>query len=97
MKFNHLIIGTYSTDWWSVTHKQSSIASAVVPPEEGVYRFRYKEDEETPLPIIPSGSCGITVTKADIDTLCCEGIAVNNDNDPAPENVMKSDDVLTNL
>ena len=34
---------------------QSFIASEVVPLEEGVDRFRDKEDEETPLPILPSG------------------------------------------
>ena len=53
-----------------------------------------KEDEETPLPIIPSGSRGITVTKAYIAMLRCEGIAVDDDNDPAPENFMQSYDVL---
>ena len=41
--------------------------------------FRYKEDEETPLPILPSGSRGITVTEADISTLRREGIAVYDD------------------
>ena len=57
--------------------------------------FRDKEDEDNPLPILHSGSCGITVTETDIDTLHCDGIAVDYDNEPAPENVMKSDDVLT--
>ena len=50
-----------------------SIASAVLPPEEGVDRFREKEDGNTPLPILPSGSCGITVTEADISMLRREG------------------------
>ena len=72
----------------------SSIASAVVPPEEGVEMFRYKEDEETPLPILLSYSRGITVTKADITTLCCDGIEFDDKNYPAPENAMHSDDVL---
>ena len=31
----------------------SSIALEVVPPEQGIERFRDKEDEETPLPILP--------------------------------------------
>ena len=66
----------------------------MVPPEEGVYRFRYKEDEETPLPILPSVSRGITVTEADFFTLYCEGIAVDENNKTAPDNVMYSDDVL---
>ena len=55
----------------------SSIASAVLPPEEWVDRFSYKEDEENPLPILLSGSSEITVTEADIATLCREGIEVN--------------------
>ena len=66
----------------------------MVPPEDGVERFRDKEEEETLLTIPHSGSCGITVTEAGIDTVLCEGIAVNNDNNPDPENVMHSDDVL---
>ena len=72
----------------------SSIASSVVPPEEGVKRFRNKEDKETPLPILPSGSRGITVMEADIATLRREGIAVDDDNNPAPDNVMQFDDVF---
>ena len=66
----------------------------MVPPEDGVERFRDKEEEETLLTIPHSGSCGITVTEAGIDTVLCEGIAVNNDNNPDPENVIRSDDVL---
>ena len=65
----------------------------MVPPEEGVDKFRYKEEEETPLHILPSGSRGITVTKDDIATLHSERIAVYYDNDPAAENFMHSDDV----
>ena len=30
----------------------------------------------------------------EISTLSCEGIAVDDENEPAPENVMQSDDVL---
>ena len=71
-----------------------SIASAVVPPEEGVDRSRDKENKETPLPILPSGSRGITVAEADITTLCREGISVDNDNDPAPDTVIQFDNVL---
>ena len=66
----------------------------MVPPEEGVDRFRDKEDEETPLPSLPSVSRGITVTEADIAIICSEGIAVNDNNKPAPENFMQSDDVF---
>ena len=72
----------------------SSISSAVVPPEEGVDRFRDKEGEETPLPILPSGSRGITMTESDIATLRGEGIAVGDNNNPAPDNVMYYYDVL---
>ena len=50
----------------------SSVASAAVPPEEGVDRFRDKEEKETPLPILPPGSHGIPVTEADISTLLSE-------------------------
>ena len=66
----------------------------MVPPEEGADRFRDKEDEENPLPILPPGSHEITVTEDDIDTLRWEGISVDNNNDPAPESVIQSDDVL---
>ena len=54
-----------------------------------------KEDEDTPLPTLPSGSCGITVMEADTATLCSEGIAVDDNKDPAPDNVMHSDNVLS--
>ena len=47
----------------------SSIASSVVPLEEGIDRFRYKEYEETPMPILHSGSHGITVAEAGITML----------------------------
>ena len=70
------------------------IASEVFPLEEGVDRFRDKEDEETPLKILTSGSHGITVMEADIATLCIGGISVNNNNEPAPENFIQSGDVL---
>ena len=56
----------------------------MVPPEEGVDRFIDKWDKETPVPILPSGSFGITVTEANITTIRREGIAVNDNNDPAP-------------
>ena len=72
----------------------SFIASSVVPPEEGVYRFIDKEDKETPLPILPPGSRGITVLEADIEMLRREGIAVDDDNKPYHENFMQYDDVL---
>ena len=68
----------------------------MVPPEEGVDRFRDKKDEETPLPIILSGSREITMTEADISTLHSEGISVNDDKDLAPENIIQYDDVLPN-
>ena len=74
----------------------SSIDSALLPPEEGVDKFREKEDKETPLTTLPSGSRGITVAEAEIATLRCEGIEVDDVNEPAPENFMQSDDVLTN-
>ena len=64
------------------------------PPEEGEDRFRDKEDKDTPLPILPSGIYGITVMEAYISTLRREGIAVDEDNYPAPENFMHSDDVF---
>ena len=67
----------------------------MVPTEEGVERFREKEDKETTLSILPSGSHGITVTEDDIATLRREGIEVNGDNTPATDNVMQSDDVFT--
>ena len=72
----------------------SSIAPAVVPQEEGVDRFKDKEDEDTPLSILPSGSCGITVTEADIAMIRYEGISVTGDNYPAPDNIIQYDDVL---
>ena len=71
-----------------------SIYSAVVPQEEGVDRFIDKEDEDTPLTILPSDSRGITVTEADISTLRREGIAVDDNNKTFPENFMHYDDVL---
>ena len=71
-----------------------SIASEEVPPAEGVDIFKDKEDEDTLLPILSSGSRGITVTDADISPLRREGIAVDDDNGPAPENVMQYDNVL---
>ena len=67
----------------------------MVPSEEGVDRFRDKEYEETPLPILPSGSRRITLTEDGIATLRCEGIVVENNNEPDPENSMQSDYVLT--
>ena len=59
-----------------------------------MYRFKYKEDEENPLPIPPSGSRWITVMETGITTLCREGISVDDDNNPTPDNVMQSYDVL---
>ena len=53
-----------------------------------------KEDKETPLTILCSGNHRIIVTEADISTLRRERIVVTHDNNPAPENVMHSDDVL---
>ena len=64
------------------------MASSMVLPEEGVERFRYKENEETILPILPSYSHGVTVTEADIAKLRCEGIAVDDNNKPSSENSM---------
>ena len=52
------------------------------------------EDEETPLPILTSDSHNVPVTKYDIDTLFCEGIVVDDDNDPDTENVLHSEEVL---
>ena len=72
----------------------SSIASAVIPLEEGVDRFRDNEDEETPLPILLSCSRGIIVAEVDIATLRREGIAVDDGNNLAPDNFMQSDDVF---
>ena len=63
---------------------ESSIASSLVPSEEGLDRFRDKEDKETPLSILPSGSCGINMTEADIATLRREGISVDDENEPVP-------------
>ena len=73
---------------------ESSVASSLVPPEEGVDRFRDKEDEDNPLTILSSGSLGVTVTESDISTLRREWVSVEEDNEPAPENIMHSDDVL---
>ena len=69
----------------------SSIASEVVPPEEGVERFRYKKYEETPLHIPSSESRWITVTEAAISTLRRKGISVDEDKDPVPENFLHVD------
>ena len=66
------------------------------PPEEGVDRFRDKEYKDTPLTILPSGNHGITVAESNIATLRYEGISVNDDNNPAPENAMQSDGILPN-
>ena len=73
---------------------KSSVASLVVPPDEGVDRFRDKEDEDTPLPILPSSISGITVTEDDIDTHRREGVAIYYDNEPAPYNSLQYDYVL---
>ena len=40
------------------------------------------------MPIIPSGSHGITMTEADLSTLGREGIEFDDNNEPAPENVI---------
>ena len=72
----------------------SYIASEVVPPEDGVCKFRDKEDKEIPLPILPSRSHGITAAEDVITTLRHEGLAVDDDNRPAPDNVMQYYDVL---
>ena len=45
-----------------ITSLESYIASSVLPQEEGVGRFRYKDDKETSLPIFPSGSYEITLS-----------------------------------
>ena len=66
----------------------------VVITPSSIYQFIYKEDKETPLPVLPEGSCGIPVTEADIYTLYCEVILVNYDNNPAPDNFMQSYDVF---
>ena len=58
-----------------------------VPPEDRVDLFRDKEEEDTPLHILTSGIIDVTVTKDDIATLLHEGIVVDDNNDPAPENV----------
>ena len=65
-----------------------------MPPEEGVDRFRYKEDEETPLHILLSGSRDFTVSKDNIATICSEGVLIDGDNEPTPENILDSKDVL---
>ena len=65
-----------------------------MPLEDRVYRFRDKEYEENPLPIIPYGSRGVTVTKDNISTLNREDNVVDDGNDPVPENVLHSEDVL---
>ena len=65
-----------------------------MPPEEGVDRFRYKEDEETPLHILLSGSCDVTVSKDNIATICSEGVLIDGENEPTPENILDSKDVL---
>ena len=59
-------------------------------PEDRVDRYKYEEDEETPLPILPSGNSSVTVTKDDIYTLHCEFITVNDENDSASKNVLIS-------
>ena len=51
----------------------------LIPSEERVDRFIVKEEEETPLPIIPSGSLGVTVTEANIATLFREVVTVKDD------------------
>ena len=66
----------------------------MLPPDEGVDRFRDKEDKETPLPILPSGSRGITLMEDDISTLRHDWISVNDNNHPSPKNVIQYDDVL---
>ena len=57
-------------------------------------RLRCKEDEENPLPILPPGSCGITLIEADISTLYHEVISFDDNNNPTPENYIMSYDVL---
>ena len=52
--------------------------------EDIVDGFRDNQDEETPLPILTSGSCGVTVAKDGISTLSCEGIVVEYDNESDP-------------
>ena len=48
------------------------------------------------MPILPLGSCEITVTEAEIVTLCLEGLSFYDENDPDPENGMQSDGFLPN-
>ena len=52
--------------------------------EDGVDRFRYKEDEDTPPHILTSGSRGVSVSKDNIATIRCKGIVVDDYNYPAP-------------
>ena len=66
----------------------------MVTPEEEVDKYRYKEDGKNKLPVLPSGSCGITVEEDEIATLRCDGITVNDNNEPSYENFIRSDDVL---
>ena len=65
-----------------------------MPTEDGVDRFRDKEDKNTPLHILPSSSSRVTFIRYDIAKICCDCIVVEDNNDPAPDNVLKYEDVL---
>ena len=65
-----------------------------MPLENGLDRFREKEDKETYLTIFPSESRSVTVIKDYISTLRNYGIVVEYDNDTDPDSVLHSKDVL---
>ena len=64
----------------------STEESESIPLNGGVDQFRDEEDGDTPLPILYSGSHGVTVTEDDISKLHCKGVVVEYDNESAPEN-----------
>ena len=89
-KMVHITEEDREEDFFDCEEQQTPLEAAYIaeseflPLEDGVERFRYKEGKDTPLPILPSGSRGVTVTKYDIATLRHEGIVVEDDNDPDP-------------
>ena len=65
-----------------------------MPKEDGVDQFRDTEDEETPISIVTSEICDVTFMEYNISTLRCNGIVVDDDNDPEPENVFNHEKFL---
>ena len=67
------------------------------PSWAGTRRYKDYDDEDTHMPILPSGSDTATATKADIDTLYYNIISIEDKNETSTQNVFRSKDVLPSL